>query len=399
MRVKGKARGCLQSTIAIISDLHCHHRRRDDERSHLVVGATRSPTWHPVESLIRRIKKEGVEADVLLVAGDLADRIDRKGLAAGWNFAREITKALNAQTIVATLGNHDVDSRRRHGRDPFRLPRRLDSRFPAPKRASRNSYWSKGFAVVDSDTLRILTLNSASHHLSKKAAEHGKFSEQQLSELEDELARLDPVPFQIAVVHHHPIIHEEFRLGTYDVIEGGTQLVRILERFGFHLLVHGHKHFPRLSYASADCSLPVFGAGSFSVILPDNIAGKTRNLFHLLRLRSKELQGCKRPGEIESWEFHPGRGWEEPTFASANLPAITGFGFRPNVAEIANTITRFFNNKRRDILRWSSITSRLPQLRYLVPTDLMSLAEELKRHRLEITPPDLPQCIGRPYEP
>ena len=109
-----------------------------------------------------------------------------------------------------------------------------------------------------------MIINSVATHLTKEAAEHGSISHQQLALLETALSQKEALPFQIAVCHHHPILHEDIGLGTLDVMENGSLLTDLLASHGFHLLIHGHKHHPKLSYAPGAVPLPVLASGSFA---------------------------------------------------------------------------------------------------------------------------------------
>src|ERR1043165_297182 len=97
-------------TLAILSDLHCHPSNARPWGSLLHCDAPRSPAnKHPIESLLNLIEREKLTAAMLLVPGDLTDRSNSDGLTAAWAFSVEVGKKLGAKSIVATLGNHDVD--------------------------------------------------------------------------------------------------------------------------------------------------------------------------------------------------------------------------------------------------------------------------------------------------
>jgi hypothetical protein len=268
-------------------------------------------------------------------------------------------------------------------------------------RSAKAQYWRTGFCAVESGPLRVLTVNSAFFHRSRRAADHGKISERQLAAIEDMLADLPKRRFQIGVVHHHPIVHEAFRLGTYDVIEGGTLLLDLLSEYEFDIVIHGHKHFPRLCYGTGESqSLPVFGAGSFSALLTPNIACSTRNLFHMLELDDDTMEHCGKHGVITSWEFHPGSGWLRPNNTSAALPATAGFGCHIELRSLARAVARAFRSCRIDVVRWERILILIPHLRFLVPCQLVKLAAHLRKHYgLQVAPPDQPNTIGLPHRP
>ena len=66
----------------------------------------------------------------------------------------------------------------------------------------------------------------------------------------------------------------------------GSLLLSLLERFGFQLVVHGHKHHPKLSYAAGGGASPaVLASGSLAAIATPILATNARNLFHLVAAR------------------------------------------------------------------------------------------------------------------
>lgn len=99
-------------TIAVLSDLHCHHSSCQPTESLLITDADRSPpSQHPVSGLFELIEKHGLVADALLMAGDLTNKVDRQGIISGWDFVQDIARALKADILAPTLVNHDVISR------------------------------------------------------------------------------------------------------------------------------------------------------------------------------------------------------------------------------------------------------------------------------------------------
>ena len=70
-----------------------------------------------------------------------------------------------------------------------------------------------------------------------------KHSETQLEALDAHVVRSC---IKVALVHHHPILIPDLAEPGrgYDAIHGAGHLLTILRRYGFHLLLHGHKHNP-----------------------------------------------------------------------------------------------------------------------------------------------------------
>jgi 3',5'-cyclic AMP phosphodiesterase CpdA len=69
------------------------------------------------------------------------------------------------------------------------------------------------------------------------------WARQQLEQLPDEVVRRY---IKIAMVHHHPVLlpsSAEADRG-YDAITGADKLLPMLHEHGFHVVLHGHKHYP-----------------------------------------------------------------------------------------------------------------------------------------------------------
>src|SRR5215213_2128125 len=117
--------------IAVLSDFHCHHSSETPHDSFYLSDQVRIPALHhPLQSLLDFIRDAELKADALVVPGDLTNKIHPQGLHSAWSAVQEIAAALNAESVAVTIGNHDVDSRRDLGSDPFELPRNFHPSFP-----------------------------------------------------------------------------------------------------------------------------------------------------------------------------------------------------------------------------------------------------------------------------
>jgi hypothetical protein len=365
--------------IAIASDLHCHRPDSGEPAaSFLTTGLPKVP-WkvNPVEALKRRIAASNLSAEILLCPGDLGNRCSPEGMAAAWEAIQEIGEALGTRRVVATIGNHDVDSRRLIGKDPFAPARCIAATFPLGSDQDSRDFWNRHFRILDWKDLRLLVLNSVASHTSEAEAKHGAVAPATMEEIEDAL-RVNPGPaLRVAVVHHHPHPHEDLNLGAGDLMHGGQGLLDLLNRNAFSLVVHGHKHHPKVSYAQGGTTtLAVFAAGSLTHINHAELASNTRNLFHIVEVEPTNLSHCTVAGTIRSWEFNCGSGWNPATRRSAGFPVIAGFGCRrPHRDLVAAVIPHVAGSVRR----WDDLEAVIPELRYLLPQDkgaVLKLLEE-----------------------
>src|SRR5947207_1949563 len=78
----------MEMTIAVISDLHCHHSSQEPAESLLISDADRAPSsQHPVEALLDLIRTNALQATALLMPGDFTNRVDRQGFHSGWGLS------------------------------------------------------------------------------------------------------------------------------------------------------------------------------------------------------------------------------------------------------------------------------------------------------------------------
>jgi len=303
--------------------------------------------------------------------------------------------------LIATVGNHDVDSRKTSSHaDPFYLPRNFSpGDFPSSTAEQRDKFWLDGFFVHELADLRLIVVNSVLWHQNEVEAKRGAIREGQLENLERVLERCSAKSFNITLVHHHPIPHENLGLGYDDLMVNGGPLLDLLERFKFHIVIHGHKHYPRLRYSSGGANSPtVFAAGSLSAFSPQMLSN-TRNLFHRILINNQEVADCVRQGIIESWEYNSGKGWSLPKTRSADFPAVAGFGCRASCRELAKRTAEFLHLNADEYRRWSDVVAKFPQLSFLLPSDLEAYGEYLRSDHGLVTYPeicDIPNLIGKP---
>ncbi len=385
--------------LAVISDLHCHPQNKESWGSYYHCDGLRSPiNNHPIAALKHLIKEQNLQADLLLLPGDFTDGINQQGFITAWQDCREIATVIGAKGILATIGNHDVDSRKHHNPDPFDIPKSLHEDFPIHDQEAKNQFWANGFYIKDHGNVRTLVVNSVHTHHDVEKACKGEITKTQLEKIQEALDDLDPIEYMIALCHHHPVQHEAYGLGSSDLMAGGDVFAEFLNDRKFSIIVHGHKHYPRLRYWSGGDSLSVFSSGSLAATNSKGVATNTRNLFHIIDLADNSVTGCDRHGTIKSWEFHLGRGWLEPNHISAGFPAMTGFGNRETPTQIAKDIADWMDKCGGYYYNWDDVVTAIPRVNYMIPKDLLSVGEILKNnYNIEMMPlpPDTPIRIGK----
>jgi hypothetical protein len=391
--------------LAIASDLHAYDttKRNGMVPSHLCT--TLSPTdiqAHPIEALKALITRESLQADILLAAGDFGDRANIAGAKYAWQAVQELGAVLGTRLIAATAGNHDLDSRFINGKfNPRQTLEALRPTFPLSHTSWYDKFWARHFVSARNDTLRLVVVNSCAYHgANTKEIDYGRISADTVASLRDILrgdAKAPPV--NILLCHHHPQMHSELDLGEADVIRGGQLLLDMLGQgdFGDWLVIHGHKHHPKLTYAAGGNGSPiVFSAGSLCATFQGAVQTHVRNQFYLLDIDATNIMGGL-IGRFRSWNWASNLGWDRAPIGTG-LPADGGFGYRGNIGQLADVIAGFVTATGKPFLHWPELLQFKPELDYLMPSDMALLMSCLKRRASFIVTRDeygAPLQIGR----
>lgn len=381
-------------TIGIVADLHAHDVTGDNAPSFLNIRQTElTPNTHPIEGLLELIDERKLNANLLVCAGDLADKAKPEAIQYAWGSLERIRKKLGASECIATAGNHDVDSRHEHtDHDAKGFLQQLKPRFPIKSERLFDTYWSRHFAVVrktiGDSACRVVTINSAAYHGETSTDDslpeyhHGRISDWTLNALQSELKK-SQADLNILVCHHPPHPHSEHGLLAGDTMKGGQQLLNILEADGEWFVVHGHKHHPKLSNASGNSMRTpiVFAAGSLCANIWERVEGEARNQFYTVTFPLQEFSKLGLVGRFSAWDWTPPHGWRDAT-ARSGLPNVGGFGTREKPLVLAQKVAKSFRGRRKD---WRDLCKKNPELRYIMPGDLKQLRELLKNNH-EITP-------------
>lgn len=363
--------------IAVASDLHAVSG--DSAvlgRSHLNASESEQfPSRHPVAGLLKLITDENLKADALICPGDIGDQANPDGIRYAWNALHRIGKALGASVILGTTGNHDVDSRRKYNEyDPVEVLKGLNPSYPLSDELLNGQYWMHNFAVCELNQCRIIALNSSAFHGGSEAEQQrGRISIATIEKLRTYLRDHTPKTLNIVVCHHHPQQHAELKLGDYDWMREGQEFLDLLGdgAFGNWVVIHGHKHHPKLSYAAGGVSSPVvFSAGSFAAVLYAELGTAARNQFYQLTLDLDKVERYGAVGTGVAWDWASTQGWV-PASSGSGLPASFGFGCRADLVTLSHGIEKFMEGKQ--LASWGEVVDVLPLLSYVIPKDLQTL--------------------------
>lgn len=390
-------------SVAVLTDLHAHTLQPDDPSapSHLSLHSPQDAASNsPFAALRRAITENGLRADLLLCGGDMGDKANNAAQQYVWAQLHQLKDQLGASRIIATAGNHDMDSRYIHDFDAKGALQALSPLFPGLSEAECDRFWSRHFVVADEADWRILILNSAAYHGARGATNasspgspkgqagleellHGRVSLRTIEAIKLQLASAPRKPLNILLTHHHPVRNTEIPGGVdYSEMEAGDQLIGALNdlNVGDWIVVHGHKHIPRIWYAATagGRSPVILSAGSFSARLYPEIAGVARNQFYIVDFPIADIATFKVGviGRIRAWDWAVGQGWV-PAKESSGIANGSGFGWRENTNKIAQEISNAFDSANVPFLQWDRLATTLPLLPYLSPSSLKEVQREL----------------------
>lgn len=315
-----------QLRILHLTDLHFgrHYRCRPEDPTHPRAGYPELfdlickdlSDWAEVDDVwISNPRRNDVEFNApdseypLLVAvtGDLTDCADRREFASAENFLRRFNGChllgtrVTLARVFMTPGNHDVDYTQddTEGRITpfvnFYSAVYAGVRPPVLPREARTL--TQVHLDPDHGTL-VAEINTALYVQKGTADEKRGCVDMESIRLLEE--RLETIPssalnncIRVAIMHHHPILVPELvEVGReYDAVANSRHLLALLRRYGFQIVLHGHKHYPHMFSYDSDSmlvdtqapSMLVCGGGSLSSReLP---SGKRRNTYSLTTLK------------------------------------------------------------------------------------------------------------------
>ncbi len=374
--------------LAIASDLHAHSNHAQSP-SHLNVSTLdTNPTSHPIEGLLDLIKRKSLKATALLCPGDLGHQADPNGIQYGWTALKRIAEALESEFFTATAGNHDIDSRfLGDDHDPEHILKSLTPTFPFNNEPMDDRYWARAYGIKEHERFRLLVVNSSAYHGNTPTEKnHGRIDKRTIESLRQDLVREGIRDLNVLLCHHHPHQQSELGLGADDVMKQGQLLLDMLGSgaYGRWLVIHGHKHHPKISYAAGGGgSATVFSAGSLCSTLYPGLQTVARNQFYLIEIDPGQCEELGLVGVVRAWDWALGSGWIEARDGSG-LPSEFGFGTRTDPKLLARSISSSLHGP--DSVSWETLLSAVPPLKYVLPQDLKRIGEELDaRFDIKIT--------------
>jgi calcineurin-like phosphoesterase family protein len=367
-------------TLYICSDFHAYDGTGHIQTppSWLDIQAAGNGAPSPIAKFLDFLQENPYQADIAIFCGDLGDKAHPAAATFAWQKVHEISAKLGAKITIATAGNHDLDSRYEYNYyDARGLIQSLEPGFPSPNQQEFDRYWSRHFYILRRlDTCRILVLNSSAFHGYKDEYEHGRISPATLEQLKKATDNdRGNYPINILVCHHPPHRQAEAGQGEADSMKGGDDLINYLESTAPNqwLIIHGHKHYPKLQYARGSGDSPtILSCGSMSAIPYPEYGRDAKNQVHFVEFDLDYVRATGLHGIVKTFEWTTGTLWR-PATKEGGLPSICGFGNRNSSIENAHRIAPLVQGK----MQWSELVNAYPEISYLPGNSLSIVLEYL----------------------
>jgi 3',5'-cyclic AMP phosphodiesterase CpdA len=201
---------------------------------------------------------------VLCLSGDFTKTGKDTEFAEAIDFVEQFKKpspeglGFKPEDIFVCPGNHDLDWN--GATDKLRWARYttfLNEIYPKKKFAPQGNDLFGSVIVSETAGIVVLSLNSEMEVRNLDINKtRGDLNTNQLEWAGKELENIPKKKLKefikVAMVHHHPILLPtlaESERG-YDAIHGAQHLLSLLHKYGFHVLLHGHKHYPHTFHES-----------------------------------------------------------------------------------------------------------------------------------------------------
>ncbi|KZN57700.1 hypothetical protein N474_25675 [Pseudoalteromonas luteoviolacea CPMOR-2] len=392
--------------IAVVSDLHfVNSSVNSNSKNHswLTFDSEGNFTNNFWSTLIGKIEQDSIKADILVCPGDITTHAEGTALKFAWGKLNELAKKLDCKLLATATGNHDVNSRGLQISNPVRdldqdhslveNLKQLSPEYPLVDLSNPNSpqshedrinYFGSNFLFSPYEDFNLVILNSCANHINDTSAfEKGFVSQSTHAWLEMALhEHFDPKKKKLGILvcHHHPIQHSDHKLGTYDFMNGGTQLIEMLNKYGNWIIIHGHKHHGKLSYHMDGGSKKtvVFAAGTLSSH-KEELGDNFTNQFYVIDMGLKSKGTPKGTLDVYSWQ---GNHWALSKRREDGIFTGVGFGDVGCLESLAEDIA----SKVQLVTgtEWSTIVEQFSEIKHCVPKDFEHLERNLQALGVDI---------------
>jgi 3',5'-cyclic AMP phosphodiesterase CpdA len=365
--------------IAHISDLHVGHENRGlDMCPHELKPSEKigraDDYVATFESLVRTAEfKAAGPIAMLCVTGDISNRAHAEEFVYADKAIRRIATALELpeQQVFYVPGNHDVHWPVMQ-MDPknfwadYRYAPLLQEGLTFKSRATSTSQGAFDkppyFVAWEHANVLVIAVNSAAYDGPDSEFHPGAIQQETVDALQTYLKTKtrEETQLRLCLLHHHPFPMSEPIPNVPDptLVTNAENFLNVLAEHYFDLVLHGHKHQPRLKTHLINNAHPFVSmcAGSFSAVLHPLHFDGSSNLFHVVNVhgRDKDSGGIK--GNVQSWTHKAGGKWE-PSHLLRGIPAVEAFGSQATRTQVRADVKSALEShmKSNPFCRWDDI--------------------------------------------
>ncbi|TBB15019.1 metallophosphoesterase (plasmid) [Rhizobium ruizarguesonis] len=379
----------------LISDIHATNEDPSSSSASSYVSsysASASARLDPISELEVVIREDKLNPDYILCPGDITNRSNPQAFTYAWERLNKLAISCGAK-LIATIGNHDLDSRYKENRfDPRGYVMSTKPQIPVVERERFLEFWAENFTVISEPDCNIVVVNTAAYHGGGKEVaaeiEHGRISELTLLAIAEAIKRAPKADTNVLLCHHHPIKGDQGDVEFVGQTRGGEKLIETLEKArSSWILIHGHKHVPDIFYGHGGANAPIIvGCASFSAQINADSQNKNPNQFHFLITdpAGARSEGLTTAGSLLSWTWQPGVGWSKASRGAVGLPHFAGFGFRGSVRTLVDRVDEMLKAGGSTYATWPDAVGTVAALERLTPVDFEAFESALADSGLRI---------------
>ena len=382
--------------ILVISDLHIGEKARGKDLC--PNGSNKWLDENYKQDFINYIRRENIAANYIVITGDISDSATPEQFEVGYRFVKEIADVANVpyDNILIVPGNHDVDWRildiaeNQTGRSlEYRKKHRYDSlidgfnnEFVKTELINEPYYYIWDFA-----DLLVVGFNSAWNDEKNVKVHNGEILNATIEDIETDLLRknINKEKIKLFITHHHlfqfsdPISQDP----DYSIMINAENILQMLSRNRFDMIIHGHKHIPRIKTLEMDSLHPLslLCAGSFSVILDQRLSGCVLNSFHLVHFEGRDTKTDRIYGYVENYSFSSPHKWLKSEKSNSSVLFKHGFGSYSNIKQLKGELIPLITEimRARGSLVWSTFCQDNRKLLYHTPEFITQLTDEIAK--------------------
>jgi len=394
----------MKCRIALLSDLHigtgargldlCPHELDDSAK----VGR-HSDFISLFEAWARSAAAtNGGPFDMLCLTGDISNTAHAEEFVFADRVAQRVASVLGVpdNRIFFVPGNHDVHWPVMELKPPsFWARHRYAPLFQDSLTFSRRHGLAKTGSLMEepffvaweeADAI-VIGINSAAYDGPTAKPHNGVIRQRTVEAVDQYLGSFPKTDkrLRLCLLHHHLEQYSEPIPDTHDpsIAVNAENLVNALSRHRVDLVLHGHKHHPRLGARQSGNEHPLVSvcAGSFSAVLHPLYYDGIPNLFHVINVDGREAGTDRIFGKVDTWTFTNNQ-WRAASGVKG-LYASEAFGSAATPAEIEANVRNCLVRRlaTEQVCTWQQLVLDCPSLD-LVRTDvvyniLQSVSEEL----------------------